>query len=109
MKPPYAGYEPLPIAKLKNPHREILIRAIANVLASPIAQKTFAQIVDGLPLSRVARDSTSGCICSLRPLDDNHKELCPGVAEEAQKLCSSFNTGTLLMSSNVRNIQTESG
>lgn len=101
MNPPDAEYEPLPIEKLKAPHREILIRAIANVLASPIAKQTFAQIVDGLPLSDVARDCYSGSLCSLHPLLDEHKELCPGVAEEAQTLCSSFDTSTLLMPSKV--------
>ncbi|KAL2140524.1 hypothetical protein VTI28DRAFT_3728 [Corynascus sepedonium] len=96
---PYAEYDQLPIEKLRTPHREILTRAIANVVASPIARQTFAQIVDGLPLSDVACDSFSGCLCSFHPLLNEHKELCPGVAEEAQKLCSSFDTSTLLMSS----------
>ena len=102
MTPPYAEYEPLPMEKLRTPHREILTRAIANVVASQIAKETFAQIVDGLPLSNVAWDSYSGCLCSLHPLLDEHKELCPGVAEEAQKLCFSFDTSTLLMSSKVK-------
>ncbi len=107
MTSPYAEYETLPIEKLGTPHREILTRAITNVVASPIAKQTFAQIVDGLPLSDVAWDTFSGCLCSLHPLLDEHKELCPGVAEDAQKLCSSFDTSTLLMSSKVRNPQTE--
>ncbi|KAK4040826.1 hypothetical protein C8A01DRAFT_45936 [Parachaetomium inaequale] len=80
MEPPYAECEQLPIQKLKAPHREILIRAIANVLSTPIAKQTYAQIVDGLPLSDVARDSVSG-------------------SEEAQTLCSSFDASILLISS----------
>ncbi|KAK3896739.1 hypothetical protein C8A05DRAFT_20346 [Staphylotrichum tortipilum] len=75
MTSPSGEYERLPIEKLGTPHREILTRAIANVAATPIAKQTFAQIVDGLPLSNVAWDS------------------------EAQELCSSFDTSTLLMSS----------
>ncbi len=43
-----------PISTLQTPYRDILLRAVANVLSSPIAKQTYAEIVDGLPLSNVA-------------------------------------------------------
>ena len=81
-----------------------MIRAIANVLSTPIAKETYAQIVDGLPLSHVVW-GFSGCPCTDHPLLNEHIELCPGVAEEAQKLCSEFDATTLLMPSKVRALQ----
>ncbi len=95
--------ETLPIEALKTPHREILIRAIANVLSSPIAKQTYAQIVDGLPSSDIAWDHYVTPFCSQHPLLKEHKELCPGVPEEAQELCSSLDASTLLLPSTVRN------
>ncbi|KAH6844734.1 hypothetical protein B0I37DRAFT_167511 [Chaetomium sp. MPI-CAGE-AT-0009] len=86
-----------PINTLKTPHRDILLRAVANLLSSPIAKETYAQIVDGLPLSHVAWDRYGGSLCSGHPLLEEHKELCPGVAEEAQKLCSGLDIGSFLM------------
>lgn len=82
----------MPIGTLSARHREILIRAIANVLESPIAQQTLAQIIDGLPLSDTAFDSTNGCLWIGHPLVENHKELCPGVIEETRHcaLCSTL-------------------
>ncbi len=90
--------ERLPIEFLHHPHRESLIRAIANVLASPIAIESLAQIVDGLPLASVTLDRyQSGSICSGHPLLEEHQELCPGVAEEARQLCCDFHVGSLLL------------
>lgn len=90
------------IGTLRAPHRDILLGAIANVLSSPIAKQTYAQIVDGLPLANVASDLYTGSLCYQHPLLDEHRELCPGVAEEAQELCSALDTNTLLMPSQVR-------
>lgn len=108
METPKTESEQLPIQTLKTPHREILIRATANVLSSPIAKQTYAQIVDGLPLSDVALDAFGGSNCSRHPLLYEHKQLCPRVAEEAEQLCSGFDVGTLLMPSKVRNQFTRS-
>ena len=84
-------------------HRELLIRAVANVTSSPVAKQTYAQIIDGLPLSEVADDGFDGCSCPGHPLDPDHTQLCPGVAEEAEALCSRFDANALLMPSQVRN------
>ncbi|KAH6613689.1 hypothetical protein B0J18DRAFT_440694 [Chaetomium sp. MPI-SDFR-AT-0129] len=88
----------LPIASLSNTRREILTRAVANVLSTDLAKQTYAQIVDGYPLADVARDTYEGCLCSYEhPLYTDHKELCPGVQEETQVLCSELDVGTFLM------------
>ena len=98
-----AGSEELPTETLPIETREILIRAVANVLSSPIAKQTYAQIVDGLPSSDIALNHYLAPFCYQHPLLDEHKELCPGVPEEAQKLCSSLDASTLLLPSTVRN------
>ncbi len=97
-----------PIATLPTAHREILIRAIANVLATPIAKQTYAQIVDGLPLADVAWDRYGGCLCYDHPLLREHKQLCPGVAEETERLCSALDFDALLMPSQVRRLSNKS-
>ncbi|TAQ89229.1 hypothetical protein B7494_g2432 [Chlorociboria aeruginascens] len=63
------------------PHRDILNRAIRNVLSTDISEITLAQIVDGLPLS------------------EKHKQLCPGVLEKMCQLYSDFDIDSLRISS----------
>lgn len=93
----------LPISSITSTrHCELLIHAINNVISSPVAQETYAQIVDGLPLSKVASDGFAGCSCLGHPLLTEHTELCPGVAEETEALVSQFDVNTLLMPSQVR-------
>lgn len=91
----------LPISTLQTPHRDFIVRAVANVLSCPLAQRTYAQIVDGLPLLEAARDSYNATLCSGHALLSEHIDLCPGVAEQAAELCSSLDPGTLLMPSKV--------
>jgi hypothetical protein len=74
MDDPSARPEQLPITILDVPHYEILIRAVSRVSSSPIAKQTYAQIVDGLPLSDVARDSNGEGFCAQHPLLNEHKE-----------------------------------
>lgn len=91
----------LSIATLGNEHRDLFIRAISNVLSSQLAEVTYAQIVDGLPLSDVAFDVYHSCVCTGHPLLDEHEELCPGVMEHVRKLSADFDAGTLQMDSRV--------
>ncbi|KPM43020.1 hypothetical protein AK830_g3543 [Neonectria ditissima] len=83
------------IQNLQIKHREIFTRAVSNVLSSPIAEVTFAQIVDGLPLSDVALDTYAGTVCPGHPLLDERVELSPGVLEKARQLRSTFDATTL--------------
>jgi hypothetical protein len=92
----------VPIGSLKPRHREVLIRAIANVLSSPIAEQTLGQIVDGLPFSYLAFHVYDSCVCPPHPLLQEHKDLCPGVLEEARTLSSNFDFSTWEMDSQVR-------
>ncbi|KAK0736494.1 hypothetical protein B0T21DRAFT_288287 [Apiosordaria backusii] len=43
----------LPIHGINENHRDLLIRAVSRVLATDIAESTFAQILDGLPTAEV--------------------------------------------------------
>jgi hypothetical protein len=45
------------VADLDGDHRDLLTRAITRILATEIAEITYAQIIDGLPTSEVAYDS----------------------------------------------------
>ena len=47
----------LSIETLTGQHRDILTRAVQNVMSTEIAQITYAQIVDGFPLSSVEKDN----------------------------------------------------
>ncbi|KAI0006496.1 hypothetical protein F4779DRAFT_629777 [Xylariaceae sp. FL0662B] len=87
------------VASLQNPHREILTRAILNVFSSPIAKTTYGQIVDGLPLAEAAHDSYFGTITCGHPLLDQHLKLSSEVLDKLDQLYSTFDPGTLRMSS----------
>src|ERR1700761_6039464 len=91
----------LSIACMNGPPREIFMRAIANVLATPIAEITCAQIIDGLILSNVHYDVYDGNVCPLHLLIEEHKDLCPGVLEQTRELHTSFDPGALEMDSTV--------
>jgi hypothetical protein len=93
--------EKMSIATLEDGHRDAFIRALTNVLSSQIAEITYGQIVDGLPLSSVARDVYSDNVCSGHPLLNEHKELCPGVVEHLRRLGTNFDAGALKIQSQV--------
>lgn len=67
-------------------HREVLARAIKNVLSTELAVFTFAQIVDGLPTADVAWDRRYPGIFGDHIIDDVHAELCSGAMEKAREL-----------------------
>jgi hypothetical protein len=76
-------------------HRDLLDRAVRNVLATERALETFAQIADGLPLSSVARDSRVSY--AYFPAVARHTSLCPGATEVAQSFLSEFDLGRTLV------------
>lgn len=94
-------FRKLSITTLETQHRDILVHAITNVLSSPIAEITFAQIVDGLPLSIVARDVYQRCVCPGHPLLTEHQELCNGVIQQTRSLGAAFDPAALQMDSRV--------
>jgi hypothetical protein len=91
--------EKMSIAILQDEHRDAFIRALTNVLSSQIAEVTYGQIVDGLPLSSVALDVYRDNVCPGHPLLHEHKELCPGVDDHLRSLGTDFDAGSLKIKS----------
>ncbi|KAL2121875.1 hypothetical protein VTJ04DRAFT_2330 [Mycothermus thermophilus] len=89
--------ERLPISTLSPPKREMLERAIKNIMSTDLCRETFAQVVDGLPLSHAAFEARV-FLCMYHPLLNDHKELCNGVVDETEKLCSEIDIASLLVS-----------
>ncbi|KAK1831474.1 hypothetical protein QBC39DRAFT_391243 [Podospora conica] len=74
--------------------RDILIRAISNVVSTENAIFTYAQIIDGLPTADVAWDRRLSGLYGDHPLDE-HEELCPGAMEKAREVCQQWNVSML--------------
>lgn len=75
---------------LDDRHQAVFQRAMTNVLATDLAELTFAQLVDGLPLWEVAIDMSRHSHTDEEPVC-NHTELCPGAMEKARALRQTFN------------------
>ncbi len=90
------------ITSLQDRHKEVFMRAIANVLSSHIAKTTYGQIIDGLPLSNVVLDTYGSIVCPRHPLLDQHLGLSGEVLNKASQLCSDFDPATLKMDLAVR-------
>ena len=84
----------IPIDKLDAAHRDVLIRAINNVLATELAIFTYAQIIDGLPIADVAWDRRSPGLWGDHPLD-GYEELCPGALDKAREVCPQWDPAML--------------
>lgn len=78
----------LTVDDLSQEHRDIFARALFNVLFTTAAEMTFAQIIDGAPLSQSVVDTRNGVYPPTHPIYDQHIKLCPGVLEQARQ---SFN------------------
>lgn len=85
--PPPSYYRSCPDKILDQPHQAIFRRAITNVLHTNAAEFTLAQLIDGLPLRKVAH-STKGvhfheCVIE-------HKTLSPGAMDKAREFRDDF-------------------
>lgn len=96
-----ADFKHLTVDVLDQEHREPLTRAIHNVLSTEVAEITYAQIIDGLPLTSVAYDTSAGDLPEDHPLHDIHSELCPGMLDKARELRSELNLEILKFDSRV--------
>lgn len=77
------------IRTLDDAHQAAFERATANVFATDIAELTFFQLVDGLPLWQVACDQSKHW--SYRDAEtNNHGEQCRGAMEKYQALRDAF-------------------
>ncbi|KAK3339790.1 hypothetical protein B0T25DRAFT_626566 [Lasiosphaeria hispida] len=84
----------IPIDKLNAAHRDVLIRAINNVLATENAIFTYAQIIDGLPVADVAWDRRNLGLWGDHPLE-GHEELCAGAFDKAREVCPQWDPAML--------------
>ncbi|RSL58342.1 hypothetical protein CEP53_006170 [Fusarium sp. AF-6] len=78
------------INSLDGDHVELFTRGITRVLSTEISEITYAQIIDGLPLSDVVKDTESGGPPDGHPINDSHQELCPGVLEKIREFRKDF-------------------
>ncbi len=78
-----------PDAVLDQVHRDILNRAVWNVLSTEPTLQACSQIVDGLPLASVAFDQY-GSRCEPSHPVARHTALCPGALETAWDFLSEF-------------------
>ncbi|KAK3903105.1 hypothetical protein C8A05DRAFT_43624 [Staphylotrichum tortipilum] len=79
----------LPLADLDGAHYDLLVRAISRVLFTEIAEITYAQIIDGLPIADVA-DDTPCPIYGNHTIFEVHEELCPGMLDKAREFRAQF-------------------
>lgn len=88
--PPTMVFEPnemSDLSALDDGHASIFMRALSRLLATELAELTFAQIVDGLPTKASFHDfhlyfnKTNHPVFAL-----DHAEICPGVVEKTSQL-----------------------
>lgn len=91
----------LTVDDLGQQHRDVFTRALFNLLFTPAAETTFAQILDGAPLSQSVQD-VPGWIYPLdHPIRTQHLELCPGVLDRTRHSRSTFDLKELKFDSRV--------
>jgi len=100
------GIDKVSLAGLEGQHRDIFVHAVSNILSTEIAHLTYAQIVDGLPLSSVADDTydNGGSLSHMHPLYTKHNELCPGVLERTRQFLAGFDPNILRFDSRASDI-----
>lgn len=91
----------LSFTDLDGEHRQLLERAISRILFTELAEVTYAQIIDGLPIADVAYDSR-GPPHGGHPIDGGHEELCPGMLDKARQFRADFQPDVLVFNSKVR-------
>lgn len=97
-----AGFKQLSATVLDGDHREVLDRAVARILSTNIAEVTYAQIVDGLPIADVAYDSAAGGPYDWHPINDVYTQLCPGMLDKIREFRDGFRPEVLQFDSRVR-------
>jgi hypothetical protein len=74
---------------LDEDHLAAYLRAITNVLSTDLAEATFAQLVDGLPLYDVVSKLAHYELERDEPAY-KHRTLCPGVLEKTRAFRAAF-------------------
>lgn len=77
-------------------HLDTLKQALNNLLSTTIAEETYAQILDGMPLASVYAEDhwfREG----LPDFVTQHEEFCPGVLEKTRSLRTEFDLLSLTL------------
>jgi len=88
---------------LDEPHLRVFSQALSNILNTEIAETTFAQIVDGLPLADVAFSIRGRRDTKYDPVF-KHTQLCPGAVERARAFREEFDPARLAVEEEVGNV-----
>ncbi len=80
----------LSIGILDETHRNPITTAIANILSTKLAKITYAQIIDGLPLSIVYEEAYADPLIDPKHPAYNHEDFCSGVVEDMEALSAGF-------------------
>jgi hypothetical protein len=94
-------FKQLAIDALDESHRDIFTSAVARILNTEVAETTYAQIIDGLPLGEVAFESRGGMPHRDHPINHCHDELCAGVLDKTREFRSRFDPLILKFDSRV--------
>ncbi|EXK98260.1 hypothetical protein FOQG_01230 [Fusarium oxysporum f. sp. raphani 54005] len=90
-----AGLRQLAIHNLDQAHQDTVTSAIARILDTDIAEITYAQIIDGLPLGEVAFESRGGMPHRDHPINHCHDKLCDGILDSTRGFRSTFDRNIL--------------
>lgn len=91
---------------LDEEHMAVFRNALGNLLLTEISESTYAEIFDGLPTLDSWYDFHFWAPRTGNPIvEPEHKELCAGSREKAQKLRSEFDVYILLFPSQVCQMQ----
>jgi hypothetical protein len=82
-------------------HDELLSRAVRNVLSTEIAEKTMAQLVDGLPIAGNNVKHRGALVERTHVLFTEHPMLCSAAAEKTRLLLDNFTTDQLSLDQTV--------
>ncbi|KAI0892707.1 hypothetical protein F4806DRAFT_478902 [Annulohypoxylon nitens] len=81
----------LSIEELDSRHCDLFIRALVRIMSTDLARLTYAQIIDGLPLSEVVDENGIRGLSDGHPLYEAHENLCNGVVERTEEMRTNFN------------------
>lgn len=87
------------LTSLDAEHQASFKHAMANLLSTPIAEFTYAQIVDGMPISNIYKEDHR--FCEGFPVLD-HKDLCPGTMDKTRAFRSQFDIDSVEFEPKVR-------
>jgi hypothetical protein len=90
------------LSALDDGHASIFKIALSRLLATELAELTFAQIVDGLPTKASFRDFHAYFDQTNHPVFAlDHDELCPGVLEKTRQIRDAFDPMSLTFKTEV--------